>query len=318
MSRRNRLLVLVIVIPILSIAGGLIIPPLLPGDQSDDFLGFRLSQPVLALTAAEFPDPDIGISGYLKFAPGSIDLDELPRTRFDNLTHAGDNFVIGDFLVSRNRGALPGVSTADRSFIRVHLYADSQGWLMAYLRKDALTAEIIHRAEAQELATIQTVLHRAMVEAAPQAGVDITKDSDITYFHWAYPTATHLALTRKDGDGNLYFAIPLEATTFDVSAATTCRAGSDDPVVFNQGHADKCAEAGPYGILSVPLMNSLPPGRSIDTAGNVVAQNNTIPVELGASGPSPGEVHAHNLTQTNDSSLVGPFWDGFAFLYSMP
>ena len=95
------------IIAVILISFAVVLPSVLLGGSSDDngpFPFFNLNKPALAITAAEFPDPEIGISAYIKFDPAQepLDLDALPRSLFTQVTHAGDNFVIGTFSHQKN------------------------------------------------------------------------------------------------------------------------------------------------------------------------------------------------------------------------
>ena len=96
MSRAQNLIAVGLAVPAVMLALAIIWPMLARDDEGSvlAFPGFSLVQPVLALTAAEFPDPNIGISAYLQIASPTLDLDAPPASLFDDVTHGGDNFVI--------------------------------------------------------------------------------------------------------------------------------------------------------------------------------------------------------------------------------
>ena len=221
-SRKRWVLVLV---PAVVAVGLLLIPLSLSlasrSTNSDGPLGsalsFLLARPALAQTSPAFPDDQAGISAYIKFSPGAITLDDLVTGLFTGMTYAGDNYVIGQFSEPRVR-----IFTTKQNSVTVSLYADTEGWLVAYLPRDRLTSEILLANSSDE--TWKSVLAKALDRAAKASGAataDINEDT-VGYYHWAFPQATDLATAMRSASGNLYFAIPGNATVYDVSAATSC------------------------------------------------------------------------------------------------
>lgn len=133
---------------------------------------------------------------------------------FTGMTYAGDNFVIGQFTENLNQGFFNPLT--------VSLYADNDGWLMAYVSRELLTSAINYRGDSVPWGTaLAAALNRA-AGASGAATTDIT-ESEIGYYHWGFPLATHLAIGTRFLNGNVYIAIPATATMHDVSVVSACR-----------------------------------------------------------------------------------------------
>ena len=80
---------------LVSLAGGWVYS--LTGESEDGGLpGFALVKPLFAQEdPAAFPDPDVGLSAYVKFEPGQVDLDLLIENLLLGLKVVGDNYVMG-------------------------------------------------------------------------------------------------------------------------------------------------------------------------------------------------------------------------------
>ncbi|MBC8231213.1 hypothetical protein H8E77_16810, partial [bacterium] len=81
-------------------------------------------------SATAFPTDKAGISAYVKLST-PIDIDKV-RTIFTKVEDIGDNYIIGIVLIP-NYG----------SDTEVHLYADTDGWLVAYLAQEEPAAKIM-------------------------------------------------------------------------------------------------------------------------------------------------------------------------------
>ena len=221
-------------------------------------------------------------------------LNALPRSLFTQVTHAGDHFVIGTFSHQKN------LSGGIFSPITVSVYADDEGWLMAYFPNTFLVAEIINKGFGNSF--LEVALFVAAIEAGLPEGIG-GKEDQIGYYHWAFPEAAQLALGRKDPPfGNFYFAIPNQAILFDVSAAKDC-SSSDTFSLY--GLAPTC-QAG--WVVTVPLMDGIPAGRVVDSGGNFQFEL-ARPPDLAPGGPPLGEVQTIAFPKGE--------WMGVTILYSM-
>jgi len=102
--------------------------------EESSFPGFRLVRPLFAATSTTgFPDPDAGLSAYIKIDANKIDLDAL-ISKFVDLKLAGDNYVIGRYMQPR---------WSNTYVVEVFVYADTDGWIIAYLEDNRLAADAI-------------------------------------------------------------------------------------------------------------------------------------------------------------------------------
>ena len=303
MSRWQKIIGVGMAVPALILAFA-IIWPMVARDEAGNvraFPGFGLAQPILALTAAEFPDPSVGMSVYIQIATPTLDLDGPTKSPFTQVTYGGDNFVIGMFREAR---VIISVGVRD-SFIDVSVYLDNQGWIMAYLPSDVLTVETIvdDRPSPDMIMILERALDRVVTAAGVSGGIDGLEDQ-VGYYHWAYPSATHLALARKDDAGNLYFAVPETATLFELSVAKDCfSTASFGPFGAS---AVSCSS---FEVVSFPLMDGIPLGRKLNRQGNILLSSIARPPDIGAAGPTKGQVQ---------SIPSQPNWIGAAIVYQMP
>ena len=305
MSRAQNLIAVGLAVPAVMLALAIIWPMLARDDEGSvlAFPGFSLVQPVLALTAAEFPDPNIGISAYLQIASPTLDLDAPPASLFDDVTHGGDNFVIGQFLPPRHLTNPPSGPGSPISFIEVTVYIDNQGWIMAYLPNDVLAVEIVSNF-TDRLTVLEDAIDAAAIAAGVSSGISGLEEQ-IGYFHWAYPSASHLAVARKDVAGNLYFAVPETAFLWEASIDQNCV--SQTPFEPFGGPAQVCA---PTDVVSFPLMDGVPLGRRvIGGTGIPLASVISKPTGMPTGGPVLGQVQSVEL---------GGNWLGVALVYQIP
>lgn len=252
-------------------------------------LGVPLVRPAFAQTVDPFPDPDVGLSAYTKLNPGSLDLDLLVTGLFDDLDFVGDNYVVGHYLEAR--------SGTGEYLTEVHLYADDDGWMVAYLRPDELAAEVI--VQRTDLAN-GSVLTAAMTHAALVGGAiatgDQISDERVRYYDWRFPTSTQLVLARRDDVGNLYLSVPEGSTFYDVSVALRCNGVSIPAATWHPSGDDIYCPAAVFGALykSVPLLDTLPDGKWTDNLGIVIGS--AVPNPLSVP-PQTGIVHTLHKRQ---------------------
>jgi hypothetical protein len=86
-----------------------------------------ISSAEAAQTTKAFPADEAGIAAYVKVGQ-TIDIEKIKKI-FTEVKEVGDNYVIGITMIS---DAYP----VDVGDIDVHLYADIDGCLVAYLGKD--------------------------------------------------------------------------------------------------------------------------------------------------------------------------------------
>ena len=158
--------------------------------------------------ADAFPADEAGISAYVK-VDGTIDIEKI-KTIFTEVEEVGDNYVIGITTISDYIVALR------LEDIDVHLYADIDGWLVAYLRKDKFVAEVMRWEEYLKAGGVikSTALEDALYKAADAAGVAIL--TEIKYYDFKFPDANSMTIFTND-DGEMQVEIPANYTLYEAS-----------------------------------------------------------------------------------------------------
>jgi len=160
-----------------------------------------------------FPEDEAGISAYVNTSQ-TIDLDKL-KTIFTEVEEVGDNYIIGITPISDFGGD-----------IDVHVYADTDGWIVAYFTKDEPAAKIMQWGKDTDVDTPQiteittTTLEDAIIKAADAAGI-LWAVRDIKYYDFEYPNANGMTLfvrTRATAGTNItQVEIPATYTLYEAS-----------------------------------------------------------------------------------------------------
>jgi len=160
-----------------------------------------------------FPEDEAGISAYVNTSQ-TIDLDKL-KTIFTEVEEVGDNYIIGITPISDFGGD-----------IDVHVYANTDGWIVAYFTKDEPAAKImqwgkdtdVNNPQITEITT--TTLEDAIIKAADAAGI-LWAVKDIKYYDFEYPNANGMTLfvrTRATAGTNItQVEIPADYTLYEAS-----------------------------------------------------------------------------------------------------
>src|SRR3989344_1842842 len=99
--------------------------------------GIPLIRPSLAQGGAPgFPDSQAGLSSYIQRDPSLIDFATITPI-FDETIQNGDNYIIGAFNSPRVE-----FGDTNGSIIHVRVYIDKDGFIIAYLTKDKVAADI--------------------------------------------------------------------------------------------------------------------------------------------------------------------------------
>ena len=160
-----------------------------------------------------FPEDEAGISAYVNTSQ-TIDLDKL-KTIFTEVEEVGDNYIIGITPIPDFGGD-----------IDVHVYADTDGWIVAYFTKDEPAAKIMQWGKDTDVDNPQiteittTTLEDAIIKAADAAGI-LWAVRDIKYYDFEYPNANGMTLfvrTRAtDGTNITQVEIPATYTLYEAS-----------------------------------------------------------------------------------------------------
>ena len=159
-----------------------------------------------------FPKDKAGISAYINTSQ-TIDIEKI-KTIFTEVEEVGDNYIIGITPISDFGGD-----------IDVHVYADTDGWIVAYLETDEPAAKIMQWGTADvnnpTIGVIKsTTLEDALYKAGDAAGVGIVA-SKIKYYDFEYPNADSMTLfvrTRATGGTNIaQVEIPADYILYEAS-----------------------------------------------------------------------------------------------------
>ncbi|HCM36511.1 MAG: hypothetical protein A3J30_03645 [Candidatus Wildermuthbacteria bacterium RIFCSPLOWO2_02_FULL_47_9c] len=189
--------VLLLVVAVGVVGGSLLLGSPKAGEAPSLF-GIPLVPPIFAQSGgATFPDPQAGISSYIQRDPDLIDFDTI-ISLFDETVDSGDNYIIGAFNMPRRENTDP---------IHTRVYVDKDGFIIAYLTKDKLAADIFRWQLADPPADpLDTALSDTLTTVTDAIGAP--PPTDASWYHWSYPSATHFSAAAKKGVGNMYMRIP--------------------------------------------------------------------------------------------------------------
>ncbi len=157
------------------------------GCTAQDENSTLLEEPSIERDAA-FPEGEAGLTAYIN-TEQAIDLEKL-KTIFSTVNEVGDNYILGIVQIPDWGGN-----------IAVHLYADTDGWMVAYLKKDEPVSMVMQwgtsDADNPTIGVIKsTTLEDALYKAGDAAGVGIVS-KDIKYYHFGFPNANRMMIIVK-------------------------------------------------------------------------------------------------------------------------
>ena len=159
-----------------------------------------------------FPEDEAGISAYVNTSQ-TIDIEKM-KTIFTEIEEVGDNYIIGITPISDFGGN-----------ISVHVYADTDGWIVAYIENNEPASKIMQWGTADVnnpvITTITTTTLRvALYKAGDAAGVGIVS-SKIKYYDFEFPNANGMMIfirTRATDGANIHqVEIPANYTLYEAS-----------------------------------------------------------------------------------------------------
>ncbi|MCX6677041.1 MAG: hypothetical protein NTU95_03730 [Methanothrix sp.] len=159
-----------------------------------------------------FPDGEAGIAAYISTGQ-VVDLEKI-KTIFSSVEKVGDNYIVGVVQIPDWGGNIP-----------VHLYADTDGWMVSYLKKDEPVSEVMQwgssDADNPTLGVIKsTTLEDALYKAGDAAGVGIVA-TGIKYYDFEFPNANQMMIIAKTqataGSSIHQIEIPENYMLFDAS-----------------------------------------------------------------------------------------------------
>ena len=138
-------------------------------------------------------DEEAGISAYFK-APDAITLSQV-RGVFRVIETETADYIIGTVAVPNYK------ESAD-----AHAYVHKTGWILAYYMRNVPVSKIIDVSAT----TISTTKLKTVVAAlASAAGAPFT---DVTYYDFRYPSATHMLLIVEDCANGNSFTVKLPSS----------------------------------------------------------------------------------------------------------
>jgi hypothetical protein len=168
-----------------------------------------LEEPSIDREAA-FPEGEAGLAAYINTRQ-TVDLEKL-KTIFTTVEEVGDNYILGVVPISNWGGNL-----------YIHLYADTDGWIVSYLKKDEPVSLVMQwgtsDADNPTIGVIKsTTLEDALYKAGNAAGVGIVSNA-IKYYHFGFPNANRIMIIAKvqatDGSSIHQIEIPANYVLFD-------------------------------------------------------------------------------------------------------
>lgn len=158
-----------------------------------------------------FPEDEAGIAAYINTSQ-TISIEKI-KTIFSKVEEVGDNYIIGITPIPNFGGD-----------INVHVYADTDGWLVAYLKMDEPAAKIMQWGTTDvnnpNIGVISTTLVDALIKAGEAAKVGIVK-SKIQYYDFEFPNANGMMIFVRTAPTHVAYLhqveIPVDYMLFEAS-----------------------------------------------------------------------------------------------------
>ena len=182
---------------------------LLSGCTAQEDNSMLLEEPSMDGQAA-FPEGEAGLAAYINTGQ-AVDLDKL-KAIFSPVREVGENYILGTVPISDWGGN-----------IDINLYADTDGWIVAYLKKEDPVSMVMQwgdsDADNPTIGVIKsTTLEDAIYKAGDAAAVGIVSN-DINYYHFGFPNANRMMIIVKvqptSGVGIHQIEIPTNYNLFD-------------------------------------------------------------------------------------------------------
>ncbi|MCR3884626.1 MAG: hypothetical protein NUK54_09675, partial [Methanothrix sp.] len=141
-----------------------------------------------------FPEGEAGIAAYINTGQ-AINIEKV-KTIFSSVDEVGNNYIVGVVPISNWGGN-----------INVHLYADTEGWLVAYLKSDEPVSAIMqwgitNQVDNPNIGVIKsTTLEDALYKAGDASGVGIVANK-IKYYDFEFPNANRMMIIAKTRASN--------------------------------------------------------------------------------------------------------------------
>jgi len=183
--------------------------PLVP----PSFIGMASASDPIEEQETAFPELDAGISAYINTTQ-DIDINEI-KSIFTLVEEVGDNYIYGIVPIDDWGGP-----------IDVHVYADTTGWIVAYLQRTEPAAKIMQwtistSTQTPDIAVISTTILKDAIFAAGDASSVWIDENEIYYYDFKFPNADGMMLfirTRADEGANIHqLQIPTNYTLHESS-----------------------------------------------------------------------------------------------------
>ncbi len=164
-----------------------------------------------AESGGAFPEDKAGIAAYI-FTNQTISINRI-KTIFYYVDKIGDNYIIG-------RTKIPDFG----GNIAVRVYADTDGWLVAYLMMTEPASKIMKwettSYDTPKFGAISTTLEEALIKAGEAAKVGINTNK-IKYYDFEFPNANAMMILVRteatNGKNLLQVKIPADYMLFEAS-----------------------------------------------------------------------------------------------------
>ena len=170
------------------------------------FIGVAGASEAMGGGGCAFPEDEAGILAYVDVSE-TIDIEKL-KIIFTEVEEVGDNYIIGITPISDFGGN-----------INVHVYADTDGWIVAYFEKDEPASKIMQWEPASpsypsitEITT--TTLRDAIYKAAIAADIPPATLPEINYYDFKFPDANGMTIfiRTKGSEGTNIAQVEIPAT----------------------------------------------------------------------------------------------------------
>ena len=169
------------------------------------FIGVAGASEAMGDGGDAFPEDEAGISAYVNVGQ-AIDLEQV-ATIYDQINETSETHVIGKIPI-------PNFDGADTS--HVHLYADVNGWIVAYAKNDepaSLMAYWDVDKENPSMTEVTNAFEYAIERACNVSSINFsTIQPNIKYYDFEFPDATNVALFFRlratDGSNYTHVAVP--------------------------------------------------------------------------------------------------------------
>lgn len=178
------------------------------------FIGVAGASEAMGGGGGAFPETEAGISAYVNVGQ-AIDLEEVASI-FDQINETSATHVIGMVPIPNFGGA---------HIFHVHLYADVNGWIVTYVKKDepaSLMAYWDVDKENPSMTEVTNAFEYTIEKACDTSDINFsTIQPNIKYYDFEFPNATNVALFFRlratDGSSYTHVAVPNKDKVYEAA-----------------------------------------------------------------------------------------------------